>query len=123
MKKILVVEDESAYLDLLRNQLVGLGYTVVVAKDGKQGLEKAKAQQPDLIILDIRMPVMDGMTMLSLLRKDSKTKHTKVIMLTNLEPDKKIIDKVVKDQPLYYCVKSDVKFSDLLAKIKELLTD
>lgn len=121
MKKILVVEDELAYLNLLRNQLVRQGYKVTVATDGKKGLEKARTQLPDLILLDIRMPVMDGITMLELLRKDAKTKHTKVIMLTNLEPDSKIIAKVVKEQPLYYCVKSDVKSGDLLAKIKELI--
>jgi CheY-like chemotaxis protein len=123
MKQILIVEDELAYLNLLSNQLTEKGYKVTVAMDGKQGLKKAKAQPPDLIILDIRMPVMDGMTMLELLRQDRKTKHTKVIILTNLEPDKDIIEKVVKERPLYYCVKSDIKFHELLAKVKELVAD
>lgn len=121
MKKILIVEDELAYLNLLRNQLREKGYTVIEATNGKKGLEKAKSEKPDLILLDIRMPVMDGMTMLDLLRQDPVGKKTKVIMLTNLEPDETIISKVVSDQPSYYCVKSDVKFNDLLEKIKELL--
>lgn len=123
MKKILVVEDELAYLNLLRNQLTNNGYTVLEATNGKKGLEIASSENPDLILLDIRMPVMDGMTMLDLLRKDPAGKKTKVIMLTNLEPDDTIIKKVVSDQPSYYCVKSDVKFSDLLDKIKELLAE
>lgn len=123
MKKILIVEDELAYLNLLRNQLREQGYTVIEAIDGKKGLQKAKSEKPDLILLDIRMPVMDGMTMLDLLRQDPSGKKTKVIMLTNLEPDDRIINKVVSDQPSYYCVKSDVKFSDLLEKIKELLAE
>ena len=121
MKKILVVEDEVAYLKLLNSQLTEKGYQVIEAIDGAKGLEMAKLENPDLILLDIRMPIMDGMVMLDLLRKQEKDKKTKVILLTNLEPDEKIIEEVVKDQPSYYFVKSDIQFNDLLAKIKELL--
>jgi CheY-like chemotaxis protein len=123
VKKILIVEDEIAYLKLLNSQLTSRGYTVIEAIDGQKGLEKAKSENPDLILLDIRMPVMDGMAMLALLRKDQERKKTKVIILTNLEPDDKIIGEVVADQPSYYFVKSDIQFDDLLEKIKDLLTD
>lgn len=122
MKKILVVEDELAYLKLLNSQLTEKGYAVIEAINGKEGLEKAKKENPDLILLDIRMPVMDGMTMLDLLRKEETGKKTKVIILTNLEPDEKIIKDVVSDQPSYYFVKSDIQLNDLLEKIQELLT-
>src|SRR3989344_1050708 len=107
MKKILVVEDELAYLKLLNSQLTEKGYTVIEAINGKIGLEKAKKENPDLILLDIRMPVMDGMAMLDLLRKEEAGKTTTVIILTNLEPDDKILGEVVRDQPSYYFVKSD----------------
>lgn len=123
MQKILVVEDELAYLRLLYSQLRGQGYNVIEAINGKKGLEKAKKEKPDLILLDVRMPVMDGMTMLDLLRQQEGTKKTKVIILTNLEPDAKIIDAVVNDEPSYYFVKSDIEFNDLLGKIKELLDE
>ncbi len=123
MKKILVVEDELAYLKLINSQLTGKGYKVIEAMDGKKGLEMAKKENPDLILLDIRMPVMDGMTMLGELRKEEAGKKTKVIVLTNLEPDDKIIGGVVKDLPTYYFVKSDIQFNDLLDKIKELLNE
>lgn len=123
MKKILVVEDELAYLKLLNSQLTEKGYQVIEAMDGKKGLEMAKKENPDLILLDIRLPVMDGMAMLDELRKEEAGKKTKVIMLTNLEPDEKIIKQVVSDQPAYYFVKSDIQFNDLLEKIKELLTE
>jgi CheY-like chemotaxis protein len=69
------------------------------------------------------MPVMDGMTMLKLLKQDQSTKSTKVIMLTNLEPSDKIIGNLVKDQPTYYFVKSDIRLDDLTEKIKELLAE
>lgn len=123
MKKILIVEDELAYVKLLRDQLTAKGYQVIEAKDGKEGLEMAKKENPDMILLDIKMPLMDGMTMLDLLRKDEQGKSTKVIVLTNLEPDDKIIKDVVKDQPAYYFVKSDVKLEDMLDKIKSLLSE
>jgi DNA-binding response OmpR family regulator len=123
MKKILVIEDELAYSRLLNDQLTAKGYTVIEAENGEKGLALAKKEKPDLILLDIRMPKMDGMTMLNLLRKDDEGEKIKVIMLTNLEPDDKIITQIVKTQPTYYCIKSDIKLEDLMEKIKALTTD
>lgn len=121
MKKILIVEDELAYTKILETNLIKEGYSVVVEENGKKGLEAAKKELPDLILLDIRMPGMDGMAMLSLLRKEKWGKKTKVILLTNLEPDEKIIGKVFKTEPYYYFVKSDITLSELIDKIKKLL--
>lgn len=121
MKKILIVEDELAYLKLLTAQLSEKGYKVIEAINEEKGLEMAKSENPDLILLDIRMPLMDGMAMLNALRKEEAGKKTKVIMLTNLEPDDKIISDIVDDQPAYYFIKSDIQFNDLLNKIEELL--
>lgn len=123
MKKILVVEDELAYLKLLNSQLTEKGYKVIEAINGEKGIEKAKSENPDLILLDIRMPVMDGMAMLDLLRKGAEGRKTKVIILTNLEPDDKILEDVIRDQPSYYFVKSDIQFNELLNKIEELLAE
>lgn len=123
MKKILIVEDELAYSKLLHDQLTAKGYTVITAEDGEKGLAMAKKEKPDLILLDIRMPKMDGMTMLNLLRKEAEGKKIKVIILTNLEPDDTIISQVVKTEPTYYCVKSDTKLPELLKKIKDLLEE
>ena len=123
MKKILIVEDELAYLNLLTRELTEKGYKVFEATNGEKGLKLAKKHKPDIILLDIRMPVMDGMTMLNILRKNEYGKTAKVIMLTNLEPDDKIIGGVVDDQPAYYFVKSDIHFNDLFEKIEELLAD
>lgn len=122
-QKILIVEDEPAYLQLLRDQLTAMGYQVMEAIDGKTGLAIAKKEKPDLILLDIRMPVMDGMTMLHELRRGEDREKTNVIMLTNLEPDDTIVDGIVRDQPSYYYVKSDIQLSDLLAKIETVLAE
>lgn len=122
-KKILVVEDEPSYIRLIHDQLAESGYDVIEARDGKEGLDTAKRLHPDLLLLDIRMPVMDGISMLDELRKDSYGKTAKVIILTNLEPDDKILQKVLVDQPTYYLVKNDVQLADLLNKIKELFVN
>ena len=67
------------------------------------------------------MPEMDGMTMLTELRKDAYGKSAKVIILTNYEPDNTIIGKVMKSQPFFYLVKSDIQLADVIEKIKEVL--
>jgi CheY-like chemotaxis protein len=123
MKKILIIEDELAYSKLLNDQLASRSYKIITAYDGQEGLAKAKKEKPDLILLDIRMPKMDGLTMLKILRKDTKGKKIKTILLTNLEPDETIVHKVVDDQPAYYFVKSDTKLEDLIKKIDELLDE
>ncbi len=120
MTKILIVEDELAYLKLLESQLSKAGYKIVTAENGKVGLEKFKKENPDLVLLDIKMPIMDGIAMLDEVRKFEGTTDTKVIMLTNLEPNDQIISEIVIEQPAYYFVKSDINISDLLKKIKEL---
>lgn len=121
MRKILVVEDEIAYLKLLQNQLTKSNYEVIKAENGKVGLAVAKRIHPDLIILDLRMPVMDGIAMLNELRKDPYGETVKVIVLTNLEPNDLILKELLVDKPTYYLIKSDIQLTELLEKVKELL--
>ncbi|MEP7103574.1 MAG: response regulator [Candidatus Dojkabacteria bacterium] len=121
MYTILVVEDELAYQSLLQTELQKEGYKVLTAKNGKEGLDTAIEKEPDLILLDIRMPVMDGNAMLSELRKTDYGAKVKVIMLTNLEPDAPIIKKVIQDQPTYYMIKSVISLDELKVEIKKLL--
>jgi DNA-binding response OmpR family regulator len=122
IKKILIIEDDPSYRKLLNDQLTKNGCEIIEAEDGREGLTSALSQHPDLIILDIKMPVMDGIAMLSELRKDEYGKSAKVIILTNLEPDDKILRKVLEDLPTYYLVKSDMQLKELLEKIKEVLS-
>lgn len=122
-KKILIVEDEEDIRQALAAELRIAGFTVFEARNGKEGLQNAVQKKPDLILLDIVMPVMDGMTMMKALRKDAWGKNAAIILLTNLSANDKIIEGIVSDEPLYYLVKSDWKIGNVVAKIKESLME
>ncbi len=81
-KKILIVDDEPAVRELLGEILKTQNFTVLLAEDGKKGLDEAKRHVPDLIVLDVNMPKMDGFKVLENLKKDKKTRDIPVIMLT-----------------------------------------
>ncbi len=82
MKKILAVDDERHIVRLVEVNLLRAGYEVVTAFDGREALEKVKAENPDMIILDVMMPYMDGFAVLKELRKNPATAELPVIMLT-----------------------------------------
>jgi len=116
-KTILVVEDESLLLNALCDKLTREGFAVLEAKNGKEGLEVALRKHPDLILLDIIMPVMDGMTMLKKLREDTWGKDVKVIILTNLS------EVSVAHGSYDYLVKSDWKIEDVAARVRGRLDE
>lgn len=122
-KKVLIVEDEDTLADGYSLALVSQGFYAFRAKNGSEGLDMALKIKPDLILLDILMPVMDGLTMLSQLRqKNDYGKKVPVILLTNLNPDKEeIISKVAETGPSYYIVKVDCTFRQVVDKIQEIL--
>ncbi len=81
-KKILIVEDEDLIAKVLSIRLTGLGYKVLTAFDGEEGLDAVRKEKPDLVILDIGLPRMDGNTLCELIKTEEATKKTKIIMLT-----------------------------------------
>ena len=72
-KMILIIEDEPKNLTLLRDLLQVSGYSTIEATDGKQGVELAKSKKPDLILMDVQMPVMDGLEATRILKADTTT--------------------------------------------------
>ena len=80
--RILIVEDNSDVRSFLRQELLGMGYAVLEAEDGQTGLDKAKAEQPDLIISDVMMPKMDGFELAQAIRADANSSHVPLILLT-----------------------------------------
>jgi DNA-binding response OmpR family regulator len=81
-KKVLIVEDEELIAKVLSIRLEGLGYKVFTALDGEEGLTAAQREKPDLVILDIGLPVIDGNLLCELIKTDVSTRAAKIIMLT-----------------------------------------
>jgi two-component system cell cycle response regulator DivK len=82
-KTILIVEDEPKNLKLLRDLLQRFGYEILEALDGEQGVKLAGEKMPDLILMDIMMPKMDGLEATRIIKADEKTKHIPIIALTS----------------------------------------
>jgi DNA-binding response OmpR family regulator len=117
-KKILIVEDDLQLQGVLRDRLSHEGFDVLEAGNGKDGLGLALSSHPDLILLDLIMPVMDGLTMANQLRLDDWGRDVPVIILTNLSDNEKISE-ALKNGVFDFLVKSDWKLEDLVAKVKE----
>jgi two-component system cell cycle response regulator DivK len=83
VKTILIIEDEPRNMKLLRDLLQRFGYETMEATGGEQGVELAKARIPNLILMDIMMPKMDGYEATQILKADTKTKHIPIIALTS----------------------------------------
>lgn len=90
--KILVCDDERHIVRLIQVNLERQGFQVVTAFDGKEGLEKVRAERPDLCVLDVMMPYMDGFEVLKNIRKDPATENLPVIMLTAKAQDKDVFE-------------------------------
>ena len=119
MAKILVVDDETIFIKIAQKSLEASGYEVITANDGLEGLMKAENEHPDLILLDILMPKMDGYNMLKEVRKNEKIKNTPVILCSanDQQNDKK--DDLNNGADAYMA--KPIESVILLSKIEELL--
>ncbi len=120
MKRILIVEDQEFLIKILSDFLIKNNFEVLEARNGQEGLEIAKQQHPDLILLDIIMPIMDGITMLKKLREDEWGKIAKVIMLTNLSSSE-ALESSNKEHVLEYLIKAEWKLEDVVAVVNNEL--
>src|ERR1700694_4738389 len=90
-RKVLVIDDEPGIVDIVETNLLGDGFEVVSAKDGKEGLDKVRSENPELVILDVMMPQMDGWEVLRHMEADPNTAGIPVIMLTAKASDEDYI--------------------------------
>ncbi|MFH1778311.1 MAG: response regulator [Candidatus Omnitrophota bacterium] len=104
-KKILVVDDEPHVVRVVENRLKANGYEVITADNGLDGLARAKKEKPDLIILDIMMPKMDGQEVLKNLRQNKDTEAIPVIMLTAKTEGEDIVKSLIDGGAVEYIVK------------------
>jgi len=120
MAKILFVEDESALQKTLGEILRQQGYDVVSALDGESGYELAIKEKPDLILLDLVLPKLNGFEVLEKLKKNEETKEIPVIILTNLE-SMDDINKALQLGATTYLVKVDYDLGEVMSKIRKAL--
>jgi len=120
-RKVLVVEDEPSLRKALTEKLTVAGFSVLAAKDGQEGLTMAINKHPRIILLDLMLPKMDGMSVLDRLRRDEWGKNVPVIILTNLmatDGYKKLAEEF---NVVDYIVKSDRTLEEVVSKVRAVL--
>jgi DNA-binding response OmpR family regulator len=115
---ILIVEDEDLLRIAISAKLRTVGYQVTTAEDGQEGLAAALKTKPDLILLDVLMPIMDGFTMLAKLREDSWGAKAVVIFLTN-SSDLQDVNSALQTGSKDYIIKSNTSLDDIVRLASE----
>lgn len=114
---MLIVEDEPDIREAMAEAVTQAGFAVSVAPDGSVGLESALAEQPDLILLDLIMPVMDGHTMLKKLRQDPWGQHAKVVVLTSMD-DVQNVAGAHEGHITDYIIKAHSSLDEIVQKVR-----
>ena len=119
-KSILIIEDESDIREAMADALKQQNYLVYTAENGEVGLNLALANKPDLILLDLVMPVMDGHTMLDKLRQDPWGQKARVVILSSMD-DVKNVATAHEGEIADYLIKSNSSLKELINKVRENL--
>jgi len=126
MKKILVVDDDSDILELIKNRLQASSYEVIAASNAMDGIKKAQQQKPDLIVMDIMMPGYTGADAVKVLKSDMATAHIPVIFLTSvvshLSPGGESLG-INVDGRFYTSIAKPFQPDKLLFEIKRVISD
>lgn len=116
--KILVVEDDTAIAKIMVDRLIAEGFQVTHCTNGRDGLQQALQIKPDLLLVDIMMPILDGLEMIKQLRQDTWGQGANVIILTNLTRDEKL-EEAFEYGVTDYLVKANWDIEDVVEKIKD----
>lgn len=118
--KLVIAEDDALLLRSLKDRFTQEGFTIFPAQNGVEAVKFSLENHPDLILLDIVMPIMDGMSALKRIREDEWGKTAQVIFLTNLSDSEKVAEAV--SQGVYdFLIKIDWKLDDLVKKVRSQL--
>ncbi len=120
MKTILLVEDDPFLTDLYTTRLKAADFEIEVALTGKEGLEKLKERKPDLLVLDIVLPTIDGWEILQELRKDERFNDLKIVVLSNLD-QKEDIKRAFDFEVMKYLIKAHYTPTEVVEEIKKIL--
>jgi len=118
-KRILIIEDEKAMVEAVRLRLEANGYEVLTSGDGEEGLIKARAEKPDLIILDVMLPTMDGFKVCRMLKFDDQYNEIPIVMFTARTQESDLAEG--KEVGVNAYVKKPFKSEELLKVISDLL--
>ena len=121
MMKILLVEDDPLMVRMYQRKLLTDGYEVGVAVNGEEGLVKVRSFSPDVVLLDIMMPKLNGLQVLERMKADPTTAHVPVVILTNLGGSQEDIERGLELGAVAYLVKSAYRPDEVIAKVKEVL--
>ena len=121
MAKILLVDDDPLMVRMYEKKLTNDGFSVTTAGNGKEALEKLNVEIPDLMLLDIMMPDINGLEVLKRVKAATKTKNLPVIMLTNVGGGDEDAEKGLELGAVAYLTKATNRPADIVAKIKEVL--
>lgn len=119
-KKILIIEDEPAQATTLDLAMKKAGFETIIANDGAEGLEKVKEGVPDLILLDLVLPKIDGISILKYLRANEATSKIPILILTNLASGE-TVKEVFEAGGTDYLVKTDYTLEQLTHKVEDML--
>lgn len=119
-KKILIVDDEPSIRDLFAETLSPHGFECLIAKNGLEGLNLSLTAKPDIILLDLRMPEMDGLTMLRELRKKDGGKNMPVIILSTVNDEKSVSEALLLGVSVFI-EKSNWNVTELLERIRNAI--
>ena len=120
-KCVLIVDDDPLIARMYENKMRLDGYDVDVAFNGEEAISSVRKKTPNLILLDIMMPKLNGVETLKLLKVEEKTKHIPVIILTNLGDNQSDIERSREMGALDYLVKSQISLKDLSLCVKKAL--
>ncbi len=120
-KKILIVDDSNTILLMVQMILRREGYELVTARDGADGVEKVRSHRPDLVLMDVMMPVMNGFEALQAIRSDSEVSATPVIMVTTRSEAENVESGYLSGCSDY--VTKPINGAELLAKVRNLIID
>jgi DNA-binding response OmpR family regulator len=120
MAKILIVEDDRFLRELIARKLRNEGYEVIEAVDGEEGLKRIKEEKPDLVLLDLILPGIDGFEVLESAKKDSEIASIPVIILSNLG-QREEIERGLKLGAIDYLIKAHFTPGEIIEKIKNIL--
>jgi len=119
-KKILIIEDDKFLRELIARKLTGEDYDALEATDGEEGIKKTKELKPDLVLLDLILPGIDGFEVLSQMKKDKELNHIPVIILSNLG-QREDVEKGLNLGAADYLIKAHFTPGEIIEKVKNVL--